>query len=303
MAQVSLIATAAQLGKTAGQILLSALRTNGYTRTFAGSGYLRVNPFEVDANRAQDPDEAGTQHRLGDWLNYDHDRVGEGDNLLPTSGYGEIEVSFSRPNGYTRAPAILDQRLFIKDTGDTEIDEGTTAVNPFSSPDGQASIGDGTTGDIDGSFAEGNYVAVGVKAEFDDSVSTFTNTDSLAYDAHASAQELTGAGRGVLVKVFAANPGPVSAVQTTDPDSCIGGDPVNIQISCNMEGPSTGTLQRSTNGGAFSTVDSNVSAGSSTINRSETSGNNYQYRLRYNDVSPDQWATQVGNVSAVCNLT
>jgi len=299
MAQVSLNAIAAQLGRTSGQMNLSLLRPNGYTRTFAGSGYRRVNPFQVEVGTAPDPDVASSIHLLGDWLGYTQNAVSAGGSLANSSGYGEFDLTWSLPTGYSRAPAILNQRVYLKDTDETDINATSLSVDPFTSPDQTADAGDGTSDTVNVAAYEPNVVAIGLLCEFDDSVVIH---ESLGYAGAGGQDILIGAGTGIAAGVFSTNPGPVTCTQTTDPNTCSGGDPVNLQIQCNMQGPSTGTLQRSVNGGAFATIDSGVSAGTTVINRSETSGNNFRYRLRYNVISPDTWATQVGNTSAVCNL-
>ena len=57
------------------------------------------------------------------------------------------------------------------------------------------------------------------------------------------------------------------------------------------------------NGGSWTLVDASVTAGASSATVSRASnGDNYQFRLRYNDVSPDDWATQVGTTTPTCNL-
>ena len=301
MTLVSLIAVAAQLGKTAGTIKLSELRDNGYARTFAGSGYRRVNPFEVENDNAQDPNEAGTQHRLGDWIGYIQSTINQGSNLLATGGYGDADLSWSLPSGYSRATSILNQRVYVKDTGETSFNETALSTNPFSSPDQSQSLGDATSlSGLNLASYEGNVVAIGIKAEFDDSVATHESPDGTSYSAHASAQDLTGAGAGIALFVIPSIPEITGVTQTTDPDSCFGGDPVNIRIDITSYGSSLMTLQRSVNGGAWSTVDSSVSAGTSQINRSEISGNSYRYRIQYNDVGTYSGASS--STSAICNL-
>jgi hypothetical protein len=93
-----------------------------------------------------------------------------------------------------------------------------------------------------------------------------------------------------------------SVTQTTNPDSCSVGSPVNLRIQMVSAGSSLMTLQRSVNGGAFATVDSGVTAGTTVINRSETSGSGYRYQVKYNDVSPETYSPASSSTSAVCNL-
>lgn len=299
-----LISAGQKLGRTSGQqVRLAALRANGYTRTLAGSGYLRVNPFEVELGQAADPDDGVSGlHSLLAWVGYTHASIPAGSELTATPGYGTVTLNWTRPNGYTRAPSILEQRIFVKDTGESTINATALAVNPFDSPDQSQAAGDGTSDVVNVASYQGSVIAIGVKAEFDDSVTVHVATDGNGYTGAVGEDLLLGAGAGIAIQVMAGNPGPISVTQTTDPDTCTVGDNVNLRIDVNMQGPSLGTLQEQVNGGAWTTIDSGVAAGTLVINRSVQSGNNYRYRLRYNDVSPDDWATQTGTVSAVCNL-
>lgn len=301
MPQVSLIATGSQLGKTTGQIHLSKLRIDGYTRTHAASGYRRVNPFEVEASQADDPSRADNKHYLGNWLNYLQQRVNTGSALLVSSGYGELDLTWVRPPGYTRAPSILEQFMFLKDGG-TTVNTTTLSVNPFVDWFSKIPAGNVVAATIPASGFGGRYVAVGMKVEFDDSVVVHTNADSQGYDIAAGQDALIGGGRGVLVKVHAITPvcGPVRQLQ--DPSTCTVGSNVDIRVQLAMEGPSTGRLEESVNGGAFGLIDSAVAAGTNAeYPLVRASGNNYQYRLRYNDVSPDSWSTS-STFSASCTL-
>ena len=301
MAEVSLVAVAAQLGKASGEVSLEDLVDSGYTRTFGVSGYLRVNPFEVEAGQADDP--ASPSYNLADWDGYDHDDIPEGDDLAASSGYGgDVDVTFTAPAGYSRATAILNQEGYGKDTGETTINATALAVNPFDTPDTTPALGDGSSGTISG-LTEGEVAAVGVKVEFDDSVTVHTNADSVAYDTAVGQDPLTGAGRGVAIEVFPGNPGPLSVTQATDSTTCSVGDPVDIDIDCDMQGTSTGRLEQQKDGGSWTLVDASVTAGSSTITVSRDSdGSYYKFRLRYNDVSPDDWATQTGTITPTCDL-
>lgn len=302
MAQVSLLSTGAQLGKTTGQVRLGLLRANGYTRDFATAGYLRVNPFQVENGNGQDPDEAGAQHRLGDWLNYLQGILNTGSELLVESSYGEVRLSWTKPAGYDRAPAILEQQMYMKGTGETEINTTSTSVNPFSAPDSKIPAGDGTSGTIPAGSFGGTVVAVGVKVEFDDSATLHTNTDATAYDIAAGQDPLIGGGRGVAVKVYDVAPTITNVSQSPDRADCVAGSDVTVTIHLDMEGPSLGTLQESVNGGAFTTINSSVAAGSTAVNLTRASdGTQYSYRIRYNDVSPDQWSN-TADYTPVCDL-
>lgn len=297
---VSLRDTLAELGQTTGAKSLMEAVDDGYTRTHAVSGRKRVNPFEVEASRGDDP--TTPAYSLLAWEGYDQDDMPEGDDLAVDSGYGEIDLTFVRPAGYTRATAIVDQKGYGRDTGETTINAAALAVNPFSTPDTSPSVGDGTTGTLSG-LTEDEVAAVGVKVEFDDSVDVHTNVDSLAYDYAVGEDPLIGAGRGVAVLVFPANPGPISVTQDTDPDTCATGDPVDITIDFDMRGPSTGRLEQQKDGGSWTLVDASVTAGSSsaTVSR-DSDGSYYKFRIRYNDVTPDDWVTQTGTTTPTCNL-
>lgn len=297
---VSLRTIAGRLKRTTGIKSLKALVDDGYTRTLAADDYARVNPFEVEGGNADDP--SSPTYGLSQWELYDHDSVPAGDDLEVASGYGTVTLDWIRPTDYPLSGAALGpvtQRISAKDSGETTVNVTSLSVDPFDTPDQTQDAGDGDTDDVSLSTYGDNYVAVGVKAEFDDSDEVFTG---VGYDGKVGEDILLGAGAGILVKPYGLNPGPLSVTQTTDPDSCATGDNVNLRIQCTMEGTSTGRLEQQENGGSWTLVDSSVAAGTLQINLSRQSGNNYKFRLRYNDVSPDDWATQTGTVSAVCNL-
>jgi hypothetical protein len=91
-----------------------------------------------------------------------------------------------------------------------------------------------------------------------------------------------------------------SVTQTTNPANCQVGSPVNLRIQFAFTGTSLMTLQRRTNGGAGTTIDSGVTG--SPVNVSVTSGSNYGFRMKYNDVSPETWSGWSADVSASCEL-
>jgi hypothetical protein len=93
-----------------------------------------------------------------------------------------------------------------------------------------------------------------------------------------------------------------SVTQTTDADTCAVGSPVNLRIQITAVGSSLMTLQRSVDGGAFATIDAAVPAGALIVNRTEMSGFGYQYQIKYNAVSPEQYSAVSSSVSATCNL-
>lgn len=295
---VSLNAVGSALGKS-GAVTLSDTVENGYTRTHAGSGYRRINPFQAESGNA--PSELTAPHTLGDWVAYSHSSVNSGSALAVTRGYMEISVSWSKPAGYSRAPSILTQKVYWKDMGTSE----DLSVNPFNLPTGTADVGDVTSYDITSALTAGHYYAVGVKVEFDDSVDSHTNADSLGYDSAMGETGLLGGGRGVSSgKVYDDAPTIDSVVQDTDPGSCLVGctNCVDITINVTMEGSSQGTLQEQVDGGGWTTIDSGVPAGSASLSRTNLdAGVSYDYRLKYNDVAGSKWSN-VGSITTECTL-
>jgi len=293
---VSLNAVGSALGKV-GAVTLAGATENGYTRTHAASGYKRINPFQVENGAA--PSDFVAPHTLGHWAGYSHSSLNTGAGLTVTRGYRKASLSWSLPSGYSRDPSNLKQRVYWKDMGTTE----DLSVNPFSSPTGSADAGDGTSYEITGLTA-GHYYAIGVKVEWDDSVTVHTNADSLGYDSAAGQTPLLGAGRGVSSgKIFSDAPTIVSVQQLTDPSSCLAGCTgcVEIRLNVTMEGSSQGTLQEKVGAGAFVTIDSAIVAGTSQINLTRDAGIQYQYRMKYNDVSPEVWSN-TGNITTECTL-
>lgn len=303
MPQVSLVDTAAQLGKTAGQILLSKLRENGYSRTFAGSGYLRVNPFEVEGGNADDPARVDAKHYLGNWVGYDHDRMPQGSGLIVSSGYGSIDVSFDALPGYSRAPGALRYLLYVQPTAEVSCTLDARGVDPRLG--GAASpfynLGDATShSGISVSMYEGQFIAVGVCVEFDDSV-TLREGELFTPDASMACQ-LSVLHPGVALMVYDPIPVINSVSQNPASGACYEGDDVDVRVNVTMEGPSLGTLEENVDGLGWSTLSSSIGAGTTgnlTFVRAE--GHSYQYRLRYNDVSPDTWDTSP-TLNAECTL-
>ncbi len=298
MTAVSMNAIATALGKV-GSWTLAGTVLNGYTRTHAASGYRRINPFEVEDGQA--PPTFTAPHSVTEWENYQHSDVNTGSALAITAeGYGEIELSWTRPNGYTRDLANVTQRVYWRDMGTSE----DLNINPFSTPTGSADAGDGTTHTITGLTA-GHFYALGVKVEWDDSVATHENSDAGAYDVDAGETALIGGGRGIASgEVFGTTPNFSTLIQTTDESTCFSGDPVNLRLTVNLEGPSTALLEVEVNGGGFGTDIAAVSAGTTTINRSKNSPHNYNFRIRYNDIgggSPGPWSVE-RNIGASCIL-
>ena len=290
-----------QLGKT-GSFDLAGSVLNGYTRTHAGSGYRRINPFQVENGNA--PPTFTAPHVTTEWEAYVHTTVNSGTGLLISAdGYGEIDLAWSLPSGYSRDTANLTQRVYWKDAG-TVLDESALAVNPFDTPTGSASAGDGTTHTITG-LTTGHFYAVGVKVEWNDSVTTHENVDSLGYAIDGGETPLTGGGRGLISsEVFGTVPNFSALIQTTDSGTCQVGDDVNLRLTVNMEGVSTGRLEQSKNSAGYTLVDGSVTAGTTTINLLRSSPDNWKYRIRYNDIgggSPGPWSVE-RNLTAQCDL-
>lgn len=299
MTTVSLNTIGSVLGKV-GQVDLQDTVLNGYTRTHAVSGYRRINPFEVENGRA--PPTFTAPHSLNEWENYQHTDINQGDDLLiAAGGYGGLDLTWTRPNGYTRDLANVTQKVYWKDMGLSQ----DLSVNPFSSPTGSADPGDGSSYSITGLVTD-HWYAIGVKAEWDDSVATYENADSTAYDRDPAATPLIGGGRGISTDdpVFGTTPPFPNLTQNTDPDLCTVGDDVELKLEVGMEGPSTGRLEEEKNGGGFTLVDASVTAGTTNILLNRSSPDNWNFRIRYNDVgggSPGPWSAEK-NIDATCNL-
>lgn len=305
MPTVGLIATHAKLGYSpaAGtQVKLSDLRTAGYTRVYSSSNWWRVNPMEVYNGTADDPERADNKHYLGNWYGYVHNDIVVGTGVTVTGGYGEATVGFTTPAAYAEKPELLAVKCYVKGTGYSGDSPGETetSVEPRTSP---------WTTDIEGYTASepteitinapsGEWVGFTITGLFDDSNAVHESTSEYSADA-GETYPLTGGDLGVLAKIWDSTPSFSSANQTTDPTSCFSGEDVTISLNWNMEGPSTGTLQRKKSGGSWTTIDSNVTAGSSGGTDTVQSGFTYYWRLRYNDVSPNQWSSTVSE-SAEC---
>lgn len=259
---------------------LDDARLNGFTRTLSGSGLARVNPFFLNV------DVEGTNpYGLDEWVGYLQNAFPtRGGSLLVTPGYGEFEATWVRPDGYTRALDIVDQRLYFNSMGTSE----DLNVNPFTGS--FAGAGDGTSY-VHGSVTPGNYYAVGVKQLWDDSDEIFICPDASAYEPHPDATPLIGAGAGVSSgKIYGLAPTMDSWSQSPDRSSCLVGSDVTLSLNWTMEGPSTGTLEENVNGTGWTLLDSSIPAGSTGASLTRASNNDYEYRLRYNDVSTVTWS-------------
>lgn len=286
------------LKRTTGAKNLAAMATDRFTRTLSVDGYARVNPFEVNAGRA--PSEEATPHNLRDWEAYTHSSLNTGSQLAITAeGYGEVSLSWTLPTGYSVDTGSLVQRVYWKDMGTSE----DLNINPFDTPTGTASAGDGTTHDITG-LTTGHFYAIGVKVEWDDSDAILENSDGSAYNTAAGETPLIGGGRGIASEeIFGTTPNFSNLVQTSS-DQCFIPAEVNLELTVNLEGPSTALLEVKINAGSFATDIAAVSAGTTTIVRSKASGNNYTWRIRYNDIgggSPGPFSVE-RTVTASCVL-
>ena len=311
MATVSLLAVGAQLGRTtSGQtVSLGTLRKNGYSRVFSSGAYLRVNPYEVHYySSADDPERADNLHYLRNWYGYQQVRLPEATVLLATAGYGKTTMTWVGPAGYDKAPLITGWKLYTKTTGYTGSSPGATqlSVEPRTSPSQTQEAGFAAsavqTADINlGSYA-GEWVGISLSTKFNDSVTTHEDESSAVASTAGGVLPLIGGDAGVLTRAYNTVPSPINVTQTTLPWTCAVGDNVTIRISVVMEGPSTATLQQQIDSGAWTTLDSSVGAGTTTINRSIASGSStYKFRIYYNSVSPIEYLTMDGVITPQCN--
>ena len=273
-----------QLGGS-GSVNMKDLPVNMFTRTLSTAGYKRTNPFESTEHTPSNNDSA--PHNLNEWEFYLHTRVDAGKDLSVEMGYGEMTVSWTRGNNYQ--DNCCRQVLYIKAMGTAE----DLSVNPFSSPSASPDVSDVSQYTIAGT--SGQYYAIGLKAFFDDSVTEYGVVDSLAcdYSTASGTIPLTGAGRGISssTAVWADTPSIDSISQDPGSTSCFGSDTPDVDMDVTMNGTSLGTLQRNVNGGSWTNVSTSVTAGASALTDTNRSpGNTYNYRLKYNDVSPESWS-------------
>jgi len=293
----SLNDTGAQLGRDIGggdDVNLRLCAEDGYSRTFASDGYLRVNPTQVAAGQADDP--ASPANSLDAWENYDHDDVDAGSQLEVSGGYSQVTVDFTKPAGYDLAPAIMAQRAYIKDTGETEINGTALAVDPLVSPDQTVLLSDDASDTIDLSGFEGSVVAIAIIAEFDDSVDVH---ESAGYTAAAGQDALTGATPGVAVLVRSDTPSIDSITQSPTPPNCSLSDTPDHTVHITAEGPSTIRAETREGVGAWGLHDASVAAGASSFSNPDLDpGDDPDYRIRYNDIdgqgTPGPWSNILG---------
>ena len=294
---VTLNTVGTALGKV-GSVTLAGAVENGYARTHAASGYLRVNPFEVGDGQA--PSEFVAPHTLGDWASYTQAAMNTGSDLEVTVGYAELEVTWVLPTGYSLATAILTQKLMIRSMGGSEV----LSTDPFDTPFSTTDVADVVTFTV--AATVGEFFAIGVKSYFDDSVTVHEVSSSNAYVYKTGETPLTGAGAGVSSEaaVYDTSPTISSVVQDTDPGACLAGCTgcVDITVNVTMEGTSAATVQEKVASGSWVTIDTGLPAGSSSFARTSLdAGVLYEYRLKYNAVSPETWST-TGSITTECTL-
>lgn len=275
--------------KGAGATSLDQVVVDGYKRTLAGSGLARASLFQVEAGHAPDPDTEVAPFSLDDWTNYAHGSLPQrGGDLAKAGAYAALDLTWTLPSGYTRAPGLVRQLLYYKLMGTSE----DLNVNPFVSPIAIIDVGDATSYTLE-PLSEGSWYAIGIKQEFDDSDDVYLPADADAY-AHATGETaLLGAGAGISSGEILAPAPTINGISQvpSDPSQCQIGDTIEIRVNVTMEGPSQGTLAENVNSTGWSVVSSTVAAGTNgNISLNRQSGNNYAYRLRYNGVSPVQWS-------------
>jgi len=295
---VTLNTVGAALSKT-GSVTLADCVESPYARTHAASGYLRVNPFQVANGNA--PSEFVAPHVLGDWASYTQTALNVGTNLEVTVGYGKLTVSWVVPSGYVAAAyAVLTQKLVIRSMGASENTSLDTFTTPFSTTD----VGDVATYTVSATVSE--WFAIGVKCYFDDSVTVHELSSSGAYTYKAGQTPMLGASAGISSGAAVYSTAPVidSIIQSTDPGTCLVGCTgcVDFTINLDMQGPSLGTIQEKIGAGSWATLDTGVPAGTASISRTNKDASVlYSYRIRYNDVSPDDWSN-TGSITTECTL-
>jgi hypothetical protein len=279
------------MGKV-GSVSLQDLETNPFTRTHAADGYAKVNPW------GGGPTEFAAPHSLNAWENYNHTADPDsGDDLEVTVGYREVTIDWVKHSLYENG--ACRQLVYHKTMGSTE----DLSTNPFSSPSGTSDVDDVATYTITGLTA-GNFYAIGLKAEFDDTNGNVElPADDNACNVKTGQTPLNGGGEGLStgVAVYASEPSPVTATQTSTTDCFFGVDNVTIRVTIGMKGPSLGHLQYQKNGGSWTDLVTSLSAGTTTYDHVVLGDDStYKYRCHYHDISPDSWATMTGTVTASC---
>ena len=205
------------------------------------------------------------------------------------------------PSGYVAAAyAVLTQKLMIRSMGASENLSLDTFTSPFSTTD----VGDVATYTVSATVNE--WFAIGVKCYFDDSVTVHELSSAGAYTYKAGQTPMLGASAGISSGAAVYSTAPVidSIIQSTDPGTCLVGCTgcVDFTINLDMQGPSLGTIQEKIGAGSWVTLDTGVPAGTASISRTNKDASVlYSYRIRYNDVSPDDWSN-TGSITTECTL-
>lgn len=113
-----------------GTVRLTELRENGFTRTYAGSGYYRVNPFEVHNGNAQHPT-SSANHSLIAWDGYSVATINQATDLDCTSVTSDAATfDWTLPSGYVLDNGSLRQRVcYAECAGPNPAD--CPGANPF----------------------------------------------------------------------------------------------------------------------------------------------------------------------------
>lgn len=275
--------------KGSGTTRLRDLVLDGYTRTLASDGLARVNPFEVEDGRAPDPDDPGPPYLLTPWENYSHEAFNRGDDLRVTVGRNKLTVEWSLPAGYNRDPDNLTQYVYYKSMGTTQ----DLNTDPFVSPDGSPNVGDVTSYEL--TAVEGEWYAIGVIQEWDDSDELLSPATSFAYIAHEDATELDTSASGISTDsaVFEDVPDEPGIQQLTDSEDCSFGctDCVDMRISWTHDGgPGSMTVEYSLDEGSSWTPITETATSSGFSDIVVDGDDEVWARAKYNDVSPESWS-------------
>lgn len=266
--------------KGTGTANLDDLIADGYTRTLAGDGLARINPFYVEEGFCPDPATETAPFGLDDWLGYAHSgfppAVFAGTSLRAQGQYAGVTLHWNLPAGYSRAPGLLRQRIDYK-AGDVNTD-------PSVSPDGTIHIGDETSYEV--SLGTGSRYAFIVRALFNDSDEEYIPSGDNGYRPDPSATELVTV-EGILTDtIYGSTPPTPTTSQLTPSASCAVGD-TDVEVRCNytLNGSGPMTLERQVNGGGWSPIVTGINANGS--HTGEYGGNDeVQFRTYYEDISP-----------------
>lgn len=152
-----------QFGKSGSVSLNDLAGADGYTRTYAASGYYRVNPFEVANGDAPAP--ASGANALSDWDGYAQATINPGSNFDCTASPGPNSVGFdwTQGAGYGNDLASVRQRFFYQTcTGPIDC----ASADPFSGSPMEQDAGDGASDTLTG-LSDNTYYVVGLQVEWD----------------------------------------------------------------------------------------------------------------------------------------